>query len=330
MNTVAQVLETAEIVERDGEWHLLFGALDRTLYIKCQQVMKNLRGEWRRKDNAHVFPYNPTPEIKRYCEEGYLPPVNPYAFFPTPVEQVRLAVEMADIPETDDPLYFLEPSAGDGRMALEIIRRYPTAVVDCIELDEKNREILAARGLTVVAENFETFQPTREYDFVIMNPPFQGNTYKKHIRKAFGMLAKNGAVVSVVPAMYRHDIDFRNWFFEFHGDSEDIGSPFEDTQTKCEIIKIVNFNTAHLWTPNDGYDSSYHRAVGILLDADVTFYRSLPATIRSIDSAVERFIKEGIDLLWDDRVRDSVLRSYGLLKATPVDAPVNPKQLASL
>lgn len=72
----------------------------------------------------------------------------------------------------------LEPSAGKGDMINHIKTLLPhrfsteDAQIDAIEKDEKLSSILMQDGMSVVWNDFLTYETFKEYDFIIMNPPF--------------------------------------------------------------------------------------------------------------------------------------------------------------
>jgi len=85
----------------------------------------------------------------------------------------------------------LEPSAGKGDM-IRYIRgmmgrreRYP---IDAIENDPRLVNALMGEGISVVWDDFLTYETFKEYDYIIMNPPFSNGV--AHVLKALE-LAEN-------------------------------------------------------------------------------------------------------------------------------------------
>ena len=76
----------------------------------------------------------------------------------------------------------LEPSAGRGAL----LRYIAAEVTDfhCFEIDPKN--IPALREFTFRAENVDFLrrEPSRQYDLVIMNPPFEDGATEEHVLHA--------------------------------------------------------------------------------------------------------------------------------------------------
>src|SRR5690625_4348282 len=85
----------------------------------------------------------------------------------------------------------LEPSAGKGDMIRYIKERmgrrerYP---IDAIENDPRLVNALMGEGLNVVWDDFLTYETYKEYDFIVMNPPFSNGV--DHVLKALE-LAEN-------------------------------------------------------------------------------------------------------------------------------------------
>lgn len=97
----------------------------------------------------------------------------------------------------------LEPSCGDGRILDELRARGCAAFG--IEYHAGRAAEARAKGHHVLTANFLE-QPARpEFDFVIMNPPFYGRHYVKHVRHAEKFLKPGGTLVAILPATARYD-----------------------------------------------------------------------------------------------------------------------------
>ena len=98
----------------------------------------------------------------------------------------------------------LEPSAGKGDIVEALKKKeedhnkyygkqYYQFDIDCIEADQNLQYILKGKNFRVVHNDFLTYSTMKEYDAIIMNPPF-GNGCK-HLLKALEMQQRNGGVV---------------------------------------------------------------------------------------------------------------------------------------
>src|SRR5690625_4190055 len=81
----------------------------------------------------------------------------------------------------------LEPSAGKGDMIRYILescgfRSSDDLKIDAIENDPRLVNELMAEGYSVVWDDFLTYETYKEYDFIVMNPPFSNGV--DHVIKA--------------------------------------------------------------------------------------------------------------------------------------------------
>lgn len=97
----------------------------------------------------------------------------------------------------------LEPSCGCGRL-LDALR---DAGADSfgIEVDPSRAAECRAKGHHVQRANFLETVPTGDYDHVVMNPPFYGRHYAKHVEHALGYLRPGGTLTAILPATARYD-----------------------------------------------------------------------------------------------------------------------------
>ena len=66
-------------------------------------------------------------------------------------------------------------------------------------IDSKAGAEARAKGHTVITANFLECPPQPEFDRVVMNPPFYGKHYLKHVRHALKFLKPGGLLVAVLP-----------------------------------------------------------------------------------------------------------------------------------
>ena len=123
----------------------------------------------------------------------------PKEFYPTPrnlIDKMLCDLDFSMIKS------ILEPSAGKGDIVealkeKEEIRSYGYNKyqfdIDCIEMDQNLQHILRGKNFRVVYNDFLTYNTMKEYDLIIMNPPFS-NGYK-HLLKALEMQQRNGGAV---------------------------------------------------------------------------------------------------------------------------------------
>lgn len=136
---------------------------------------------------------------------------NDLQFYWTPAEVVDAALEFANVHEQTeytrsrgiDALRILEPSCGDGRILDGIRARGHRALG--FEYHPGRAAEARAKGHSVVTANFLEQAPVAEFDAVVMNPPFYGRHYAKHVRHALGFLKPGGRLVSILPASAHYD-----------------------------------------------------------------------------------------------------------------------------
>jgi hypothetical protein len=97
----------------------------------------------------------------------------------------------------------LEPSCGCGRFMDALRKR--GALAYGIEVDATRAAMTRAKGHTVLRANFLDTAPSGDFDRVIMNPPFYGKHYAKHVNHAMGFLKPGGTLTAILPISARYD-----------------------------------------------------------------------------------------------------------------------------
>jgi tRNA G10 N-methylase Trm11 len=99
----------------------------------------------------------------------------------------------------------LEPSCGCGRI-MDAVKKQGA---ECIgfEIHAGRANEARQKGHNVIIGNFLESVPTGDFDKVIMNPPFYGKHYYKHIDHAMKFLKERGVLVAVLPITARYDHD---------------------------------------------------------------------------------------------------------------------------
>lgn len=128
-------------------------------------------------------------------------------FYPTPQKVIDIVLRDLDVRGKR----VLEPSCGDGR----IMDRLRDAGAQCygVEVDGARAAQARAKGHGILIANFLTVAPQdglagsywRDFDMVVMNPPFYGRHYAKHVRHALRFVKPGGTLVAILPATARYD-----------------------------------------------------------------------------------------------------------------------------
>lgn len=130
-------------------------------------------------------------------------------FYWSPPEVVEAALDFAEVYSSRSysgerpSLRVLEPSCGDGRI-LDAIRERGYRALG-IEYHPGRAAEARAKGHNVVTGNFLEQPATPDFDRIVLNPPFYGRHYVKHVRHALGFLKPGGTLVSILPATAHYD-----------------------------------------------------------------------------------------------------------------------------
>lgn len=222
-----------DVAHRRGEDAILDGRvyLSDERYGKVEEYQTRNRGVTIRRfgnGNAHVFFDKPTLlDVNRALAEFYgevLPDAEgedekPRAgtsvskdlqFYWSPRDVIDRAIEFAGVFDLrewrhnpPEPSRVLEPSCGDGRI-MDAIRERGHRVFG-VECHAGRAAEARAKGHDVLTANFLECPPKPEFDIVVMNPPFYGRHYVKHVRHALRFLKPGGRLVSILPATAWYD-----------------------------------------------------------------------------------------------------------------------------
>lgn len=120
-------------------------------------------------------------------------------FYPTPENIIDKMISEIDFKMIQT---ILEPSAGKGNIVEAIQKKEKMYSsynnnfhfdIDCIETDQSLQAILKNKGHRLVYDDFLTYDTFKEYDLIIMNPPFSNGS--KHLLKALEMQSRNGGAI---------------------------------------------------------------------------------------------------------------------------------------
>lgn len=121
-------------------------------------------------------------------------------YYPTPATVVERVLQDVYIRKGER---VLEPSCGCGRF-LDALRAAGAETLG-IEVDPGRAAQARAKGHRVLLANFLETLPTGDYDHVVMNPPFYGKHYAKHVSHALKFLKPGGRLTAILPATARYD-----------------------------------------------------------------------------------------------------------------------------
>lgn len=167
-------------------------------------------------------------------------------FYPTPGHLIEKMLYSLDFNRIKS---ILEPEAGKGDI-IEKIKKKEGCMsdrwskfsfdIDCIEQDENLRHILKGKGYRLVHNDFLTYDTMKEYDIIIMNPPFSNGC--KHLLKALEMQKRNGgAIVCLLNAETLRNqcsndrVTLARLLEEYDAEIEYIENAFADAVRKTDV-----------------------------------------------------------------------------------------------
>ncbi|MET4238601.1 DUF4942 domain-containing protein [Bradyrhizobium sp. RT10b] len=121
-------------------------------------------------------------------------------YYPTPAKVVRDIV--GDLYRLQGAKV-LEPSCGCGRF-MDALRAAKAEVIG-VEADAGRAAQARAKGHHVLHGNFLETTPEPKFDHVVMNPPFYGKHYARHVEHALKFLKPGGRLTAILPASARYD-----------------------------------------------------------------------------------------------------------------------------
>lgn len=218
-----------------------------------------------RKLHANTLSYYGTPEsiVRQMIGYAWGEPEYSYSFDKIHVVDEDLARR--------HPWRVLEPSAGLGAIALEVRECQPNATIRCVELDVDRAKHLSDDGFETYQMDFLEYHPAMFekpednpdgdllFDTILMNPPFAGDTYIKHIMHAWELLSPNGMLIALAPPSFTFSSRLE-WFKDFvnmHGWYDDLPKQaFKDSgagNITVKVIRMQKFDQSWRMKERDGF-----------------------------------------------------------------------------
>jgi len=127
-------------------------------------------------------------------------------FYPTPKALFNRLT--SDIRRFDGNI--LEPSAGKGDMIRYIYDKQgwngkDSVSIDAIENDERLVNVLVGEGYNVVWDDFLSYETYKEYDFIVMNPPFSNGV--DHVLKALKLAEEQITPCTIFAILNKQTLD---------------------------------------------------------------------------------------------------------------------------
>lgn len=179
-------------------------------------------------------------------------------FYPTPQNLIDVMLDGLDWKMIRT---VLEPSAGDGKIVEALkkkeipIDKWSKAIklnIDCIENDANLRAVLKEKDFRVVHDDFLTYDTMKEYDLIVMNPPFSNGC--KHLLKAMEMQQRNGgSIICLLNAetlknqCSNERIALNRMLEEYNADIKYIRDAFMNAERKTDVeIALIKVKLPHI------------------------------------------------------------------------------------
>jgi len=194
MRIAEEILDVLRRADVQGANVVLAGQLDRSLYLKTNDVLLAAGGKWNRSAKAHVFQGDAGDRLDEIIVTGSVEKPKDFDFFPTPEALGREVVALADL---QPGMFVFEPNAGDGAL-VKIISE--TNYVDAMELVEARAKLIPINDnvRSVVVGDFLTATPHPRYDRAVLNPPFSKQQDILHVLHALKFLKPGGKLVAIM------------------------------------------------------------------------------------------------------------------------------------
>lgn len=225
----------------EGNIVKLAGQLSRDQYNQVSKVLNDLGGRWNRAKGGHIFSEDPIDILDMVINTGSYSKPDKFGFFPTPPELAQFVIELANL---RGGMTVLEPSAGDGKLAEKIVVIVGKGNLACVELQQKNVEVLKGKGFNVRQDDFTQIAPVPSFDRVVMNPPFERMQDIKHVLHAWQFLKPGGRLVSIMASSFTFRSnklaeDFRAFVEKYGEVIENPAGSFKDSGTAVNTVTVV-------------------------------------------------------------------------------------------
>lgn len=209
--------------------------MDKAIYAKVAKVLGAVGGKWNTRAKGFPFSEDPRPGLLAAADVGHIVDERKMrqAFF-TPEDVARDVCIHAD----PEGCSVLEPSAGHGALVRAAFAAGARVIQAC-EIDRTSCDILKTVEPTkytwVWCGDFMKFQPDRDFDRVIMNPPFSKGAAAKHIVKAYGHLRSGGRLTAIMP------LNKNGWFERINAEVVQIlpEGTFREAGTNISTMIVV-------------------------------------------------------------------------------------------
>lgn len=197
-----------------GRWDLgySYASENKVARQEAVRIIESIGGA-QTSPGVFEFDYDPSQVLGDIITTGCIPDQKAHQFYPTPERLAVMAVELAEIQAEHS---CLEPSAGTGAIARHLHKDATT----CIEVSSMHAAVLRAQGFATEQADFlawAAFPGQRNFDRIVMNPPFSEGRWRSHVEAAGGLVRPGGRLVAILPASAKNSGVLSSWDCTWHG-----------------------------------------------------------------------------------------------------------------
>lgn len=191
--------------------------IDRKTYMEINKLFELHGGKWDKKSKSHIFSKDTLPileslkngekpkDLKKDLQQFYTP--NNLAKY---LCDNVLALTFKNY--IDDAISFIEPSAGRGAIAEQILTSMnKKSTLTLVEIDENNIISLKEKfgsypNVKIIHDDILNYTKTTNdvFDIAIMNPPFNNAQDIEHIQAVGNIIVTGGMIGSITTANWQH------------------------------------------------------------------------------------------------------------------------------
>lgn len=239
-------------------------------------------------------------------------------FYPTPIHLIQKILDKVDFKYIES---ILEPSAGKGDIVDYIKQKekyYNIKYdIDCIEANQNLRHILEGKKYRVVYNDFLTYNTRKEYDIIIMNPPFSNGC--KHILKALEMQQNGGKIACILNAEtlknpYTNERkDLQRKLTEYNAKVEFIQDAFINAERKTDVeIALIYVDIPQTTEKSFIFDGLKKAAEAEETKAEQSTELITDDYIKNVVKQYEMEVEAGIKLIKEYRAMTPyIMREFG-------------------
>ncbi len=215
---------------------------DKHIKQRIHAVLEAIGGVCTDGYNEFTFDYRPDAVLDEIVMSGQVIDQKAHQYYPTPES---LAQELVELAEIHDGHTILEPSAGQGGIALHL----PQQNLKCIEVAELHCEILKKKKICdVVNADFIEWASTSPdlFDRVVMNPPFSEGRAEQHLVAASKLLKVGGVLAAILPVGMKSKPELPGFKYEW---SEERKGEFPGVSISVVMLKLTRNCTLETFLP---------------------------------------------------------------------------------